>query len=325
VKNLSFIVFITLVSSMVTAQIIEEQVVNSFFNTSHTGGSFGGHWTRIASCTNTYGWEDFGTVFELFGNNGGGNTFFYGTLIARIKRQSPEPGNPTNYSFFLYNSNIGQENIKGVVNGTTINIYLRINDNWTTYYFRRISRGGSVISGVSNQPFLTSLPVGDFVINCTEGNQRVENLVVNGNVVIGTSSVDGYKLAVNGPIRAKEIKVETGWSDFVFEEDYALPSLSELELFIKSNKHLPDIPSASEVEANGINVGEMNAKLLQKIEELTLYVIEQEKNQIALLQRIQDLETNFKSSDRTTERPPLGARGKKLRNKSSIRKTITNQ
>jgi len=86
-----------------------------------------------------------------------------------------------------------------------------------------------------------------------------------------------FKLSVNGKIRAKEIIVETGWSDFVFEENYYLRSIDEVETYITENGHLPDVPSADEVEENGINVGEMNALLLQKIEELTLYLIKQDK------------------------------------------------
>ena len=81
-----------------------------------------------------------------------------------------------------------------------------------------------------------------------------------------------------GQVKAKSIKVTlSGWSDFVFDEDYQLPSLSELEDYVKANRHLPDIPSAKEVEENGVDLGEMNAKLLQKVEELTLYVIDLQK------------------------------------------------
>lgn len=109
------------------------------------------------------------------------------------------------------------------------------------------------------------------------GNNTIFN-VNAGSVGIGTATPDAsYKLSVNGKIRAKEIKVESSWADFVFEPDYKLRSLSEVEMFIKLNKHLPEIPSAKEVENNGIAVGEMNAKLLQKIEELTLYLIEMKK------------------------------------------------
>ncbi|CAM1364515.1 conserved hypothetical protein [Tenacibaculum sediminilitoris] len=94
---------------------------------------------------------------------------------------------------------------------------------------------------------------------------------------IGTNDTKGFNLAVNGKIRAKEIKVETGWSDFVFEKNYYLATLEEVEKHIKEKGHLKDIPSAKEVEKNGIFLGEMDAKLLQKIEELTLYTIQQQK------------------------------------------------
>ncbi|QLE02015.1 hypothetical protein HX109_10785 [Galbibacter sp. BG1] len=99
-----------------------------------------------------------------------------------------------------------------------------------------------------------------------------------GNVGLGVSDPGNWKLAVNGNIRTKEIKVETqGWSDFVFKENYKLPTLEEVEKHIKEEGHLQDIPSAEEVEEDGIFLGEMDAKLLQKIEELMLYTIDQQK------------------------------------------------
>jgi hypothetical protein len=96
------------------------------------------------------------------------------------------------------------------------------------------------------------------------------------SVGIGTINTFGYELAVNGTIGAKEVKVEisSAWPDFVFTDTYALKDLFEVETFIKKNNHLPDMPSASKVEEHGLNLGEMDSKLLQKIEELTLYMIE---------------------------------------------------
>lgn len=101
-------------------------------------------------------------------------------------------------------------------------------------------------------------------------------MVVGDNVGIGTTATE-HKLDVAGTIRATEIKVEAQTADFVFEGDYNLRSLAEVENFIKENKHLPDIPSASQMEAEGVNLAEMNKLLLMKVEELTLYLIHQQK------------------------------------------------
>ena len=108
-------------------------------------------------------------------------------------------------------------------------------------------------------------------------NSTKLSVAPNGNVGIGTTDPSGWKLAVNGNVRAKKVVVESGWSDFVFEPGYDLPTLSEVEAHITAKGHLRDIPSATEVAEHGISLGEMDAKLLQKIEELMLYTIEQQK------------------------------------------------
>ena len=97
-----------------------------------------------------------------------------------------------------------------------------------------------------------------------------------GNVGIGTTTPDS-KLSVNGKIRAHEIKLETSnWPDYVFGENYRQLSLEELEDFIKANGHLPGLKSAEEYKQEGVNMMELNQKLLEKVEELTLYTIRQE-------------------------------------------------
>ncbi|WP_440068190.1 hypothetical protein [Tenacibaculum discolor] len=132
-------------------------------------------------------------------------------------------------------------------------------------------------------------------------NRSNRNVTFNGgNVGIGTADTKGFKLGVNGKIAATEVKVATyaNWSDFVFYDDYQLPTLTEVENHIKEKGHLKDIPSAKEVEKNGFFLGAMDAKLLQKIEELTLYTIEQEKK-IKLLEKQQ---TKLEEQEKKIER-----------------------
>jgi hypothetical protein len=116
-------------------------------------------------------------------------------------------------------------------------------------------------------------------------------------IVVGTGvsipSGSTYKMAVGGGIIAEKIRVATNgspfWADYVFEPNFKLRSLSELAQYIKLNKHLPDIPSTAEVSQNGIDLAETQALLLQKVEELTLYVIEQNKKIERLEQKVKRL------------------------------------
>ena len=126
------------------------------------------------------------------------------------------------------------------------------------------------------------------------GNKKMV-LNSNGSLGIGTTITGNHKLAVEGSIGAREIKVQaTGWSDFVFKKEYTLPTLEEVEKHINEKGHLQDIPSEEDVLKNGINLGEMNSKLLQKIEELTLYMIEMKKENESLRNNQKDLEEKFK-------------------------------
>jgi len=111
----------------------------------------------------------------------------------------------------------------------------------------------------------------------------------NGNVGIGTTTPT-EKLSVNGNIRAKEVKVETiNWPDYVFQPNYELLKLSDVKAYIDKHHHLPDLPSAAQVEKEGINLGEINAKLLKKIEELTLHLIEKDIELSAQKQSIDNI------------------------------------
>ncbi|MEL7146628.1 MAG: hypothetical protein AAFO69_09695 [Bacteroidota bacterium] len=139
---------------------------------------------------------------------------------------------------------------------------------------------------------------GDLVVNGNTISSSVWNSDVGsisydgGAVVIGDiAAPTGYDLAVDGLAIMEEITVgnSVDWPDYVFKKDYELRSLTEVATFIDENGHLPEIPSASEVEREGIQVGEMNARLLQKIEELTLYLIEIEKQRKIDRQKIEEL------------------------------------
>ena len=144
-----------------------------------------------------------------------------------------------------------------------------------------------------------TLPAGGGTVRATAnvGRLNIENqfmVATNGNVGIGTAAPQA-KLAVNGNILAKEVKVKTDISvpDYVFEPAYELLTLAEVEAYVKTNRHLPEIPSAIEIQKNGLDLAEMNLLLLKKIEELTLHLIEKDKEieQLKLLEnRVEKLE-----------------------------------
>jgi hypothetical protein len=156
--------------------------------------------------------------------------------------------------FFAVQQSIGQNNTGiGYVNSNTIGI-------WST-------------ASASNTP----------VISVTSQE----------SVGIGTNTPPaGYKLAVTGSAIFTKVKVQqvSSWPDYVFKKNYQLPSLSYTENFIRKYQHLPGVPSAAEVEKNGIDVSETQAILLKKIEELTLYIIEQDKKLEQQDRKLKELE-----------------------------------
>ncbi len=135
-------------------------------------------------------------------------------------------------------------------------------------------------AGASTWGFLSNFPdPGKFTLHNYQNTSNAIVLDSNGNVGIGTNAPDAT-LAVRGDIHTQQVLVDLNGAvapDFVFEPNYDLRTLAETERYIKENKHLPEIPSAAEMEKNGFELKEMNLKLLQKIEELTLYTIEQQK------------------------------------------------
>jgi hypothetical protein len=141
-------------------------------------------------------------------------------------------------------------------------------------------------------------PVVPCGLRIRDGSVGEDRLIIdtNGNVGISTANPGNYKLAVagnvgiDGSIIAKEIEMKPNiWADFVFKEGYDLKPLSEVEDYIQQYKHLPEVPSEAEVLENGVSVNKMQALLLQKIEELTLYVIDLEKRDKEKTKQIQEL------------------------------------
>jgi hypothetical protein len=147
------------------------------------------------------------------------------------------------------------------------------------------------VTNSSATPTPAGLRAGGVVVadDFTYSNPTKNDLVVKGKLVIGSASVAyPYALAVNGQIGAKDIQLTAaGWSDYVFEESYKLPSLTEVEAYIRANKHLEGIPTESEVMKDGYSVNELNVALLKKVEELTLYVIQQQKELDDLKKRLE--------------------------------------
>ncbi|PKP45987.1 MAG: hypothetical protein CVT95_07790 [Bacteroidetes bacterium HGW-Bacteroidetes-12] len=135
----------------------------------------------------------------------------------------------------------------------------------------RFNEGGSIDLWT-----ITSGPAGS-IIAPADINKGL-HIANNGNVGIGTTAVNDAKLSVEGIIRARRVLVNvTPWADYVFEPTYQLMSISQLENYVTANKHLPNMPTAEQVEKEGADLGEINRVLVEKVEELTLYIIELNK------------------------------------------------
>ena len=191
-----------------------------------------------------------------------GTSYFTGNVGIGI-----EPTSTSNHVLSLYRAENPAINLKAATGRMEIGVA-----NCDGCFANGITVGTTVIRtmGPSYSTVLfipTSSTVGDAHIGIGDPNRGVWAKFLNN----GTFRVDGT-------IYAKEIRVQTNvWSDFVFDSNYNLRPLSEVESFINKNKHLPEIPSANQVIEEGIDVAKMNALLLQKVEELTLYVIELNK------------------------------------------------
>lgn len=188
------------------------------------------------------------------------------------------------------------QRIGGIIFGTSPNSA----DNlvFQTAAFMEVRAGGPWINN-SSQPVIFRLVTQKNGSAAPEERLRVTEdgtMVFPGNTGVGTYDTKGYKFAVNGDAIFTKIKVKpnSAWPDYVFSDNYKLTDLTDLGLFIQKEKHLPEIPSAEEVEREGIDLGEMNKKLLQKVEELTLYLIKMNEQNKALKKEVDVLKEKIK-------------------------------
>lgn len=264
------------------------------------------------------GWNDNSpTELLLSRSNVHMDKAWLGSLISKFTFHTSAGGHKANF----INAEIAQSNtvfIGGWRDVTANNDYKRIiiwiKGGGITYYYNSnypidpIIYDGVVNSLIYNESDAYSpagvnhtfkLSVDAYVNSYGISNSNTAYYVGNetnyfkGNLGVGTLDTKGYKFAVAGDMIAESIRVklQNSWPDYVFSEKYKLPSLSDTHKFILKNGHLPEIPSAAQVSAEGFDLAEMNIKLLKKIEELTLHLIEQDSSFKA---KIESQENNIK-------------------------------
>lgn len=168
-------------------------------------------------------------------------------------------------------------NAYGVYGGVSITGSGTVTNGYGLYGTVSISGSGAVTNGYGVYvPNFSSAVTNKWGVYVADANAKS---YFSGNVMIGTTDPQGYKLAVNGDAIFTKVKVKAyaNWPDYVFHHTYKLRPLVELEKYIQQYKHLPEVPSANEIEKNGLDIGENQGVLLKKIEELTLYIIDQQK------------------------------------------------
>lgn len=297
---------------------------NSFFGansgSANTTGNYNSYFGASSGSSNTTGLSNnyFGYFAGYSGTTASGNSFF-GTSSGYSNTTGEKNtffGNVSGYKNTTGGDNTFMGSYTGYANTTGLrNTYIggttgtvNTTGNYNTMVgnragFTNITGTGNVFLGyyaggqelgsnklyISNSNTTTPLLYGDFTDT---------KLVVNGKLgvststfpsTVGTADVSAYKLFVQGGILTDELRIRTGWADYVFEKNYKLQSLSEVEHFIKKNGHLPNVPSAKSVESDGLSVGEIARIQQEKLEELTLHLIEQSKEINNLRKEINEL------------------------------------
>jgi hypothetical protein len=266
------------------------------------------------------GWQsNQASELELGRANTHYNSTFRGALMSHFKYHATAWGNGASFIDADINQTLNSAGstvpfIAGFDDASRsngdFNIVIWLRGGGTTYYYNsKFICNPAVYDGVANAlpfqetngPAHTYKTTVDSYVN-SNGLSKSGNMLANGatpnyflgNVSIGTKDAQGYKLAVAGNMIAESVKVKLQgtWPDYVFSKKYQLPTLAATAKYIKENGHLPGVPSAAEVKTKGLDVEEMNAKLLQKIEELTLYLIEMKKENETMKTEIDKLKKN---------------------------------
>jgi hypothetical protein len=243
------------------------------FHDFNDGNNIGGINAYIAS---HFGVDIFTGGQNRFRINHNGNVGIGGTPQIKLDVGNFRNGGLTNQVVFRLRNTIAQNSSSGW--GSAIEFFNMSNNIESI----ALNEGGAkIISEASEYGWAHNLKFRVVKNNNYSNQTGIDALVINtaGNVGIGTTDPGSFKLAVNGKIWTQEVNVTmtNPGPDYVFEKEYDLLSLSELETYINQNKHLPEVPSAKEMEAEGLNLKEMNLLLLKKVEELTLHLIEMKK------------------------------------------------
>jgi hypothetical protein len=286
---LSVFFFANTVFSQVTGTITVQGDSTKFYPVSFNDGGWG---SNVA------------TTLEIGRSNihkNAANTDWWGSIIAKVRFHTTAWGNGSNFIDVDLREKFGNPNIALIAGWTDVTggnadhkilIWLR---GLTPYYYKADYAVTPVVyDGVANPVTYQETNGGTYTFK-TAPDVSVNQYGMNyqgtayftdantsffaGSVGVGTRTTGTSKLAVEGTIAARRVKVTqtSPWPDFVFDSSYQLPALKEVENYVTVNKHLPNVPSAAEIQKDGQDLGEMNRVLLHKVEEQTLYLIELKK------------------------------------------------
>jgi hypothetical protein len=244
----------------------------------------GGGWLDSDSDARNKVSGDFGAIVGGYNNRAGGTAFVGGGERNHASGSfSAIPGGLGNTASGSYSFAAG---VASVASGSGSFAIGRGAEVTHTNSFLWVSREGNWSANSAADYGFKVLADGGIILRSGEG------------VCVNCDDAGSFALAVNGKIGAREIVVTSvnPWPDYVFEEDYTLLPLADLEELLKTNKHLPGVPSAAAVAEDGIALGAMQARLLEKVEELTLYMIELNRENQELKTRVNDLEVDQNSS-----------------------------